>query len=398
MVDPTLLPQATTAQTPKTTEYGALNVPAIAAGGSYLDPTTGVKIYRLTSATFPTASANWGHDYSEGGDEISLPHTGSTRTIKVNAWGAAGHWLIDFNPTTGVSNPRALSGTMDPSHDLSFTFSSNPSTPQYAFIGNGTGVRRFDVRTMSAAPGDGWPVPNESGDCIWFHQSESDGLFVWMRGSSGGSGIVAYEPSSGTKHVQTDANANEPRIDRAGRYVAFTMDTPPNGLKVWDTQADTVSALWPSVGDPNYPFGHNASLRHRWIGVDWNGSFPDEYEKFVTDTFDAVSHFAGPSVGTLVYGNGNWVQHPADLDDQWAAFSHYSSLMPTGAAWLAPGGIVLLTANGQRRLLGHMYNTSTNYAFYSFPKFSPDGRYLMFTSNMNGSGRSDVFLAELPTR
>src|SRR3989454_12030636 len=65
--DPTLLPVATTLQAPLTAAYDALNVPAIAAGGWYRDPTTGVKVYKVTSATFPTTSANWGHDYAEGG-------------------------------------------------------------------------------------------------------------------------------------------------------------------------------------------------------------------------------------------------------------------------------------------------------------------------------------------
>src|SRR5207247_10501357 len=45
--DPTLLPVATTSQAPLIAAYDALNVPAIAAGGSYLDPTTGVKVYKV---------------------------------------------------------------------------------------------------------------------------------------------------------------------------------------------------------------------------------------------------------------------------------------------------------------------------------------------------------------
>ncbi|HMC21354.1 MAG TPA: Ig-like domain-containing protein, partial [Thermoanaerobaculia bacterium] len=63
----------------------------------------------------------------------------------------------------------------------------------------------------------------------------------------------------------------------------------------------------------------------------------------------------------------------------------------------APGGILLSTANGQRRVLAHLYNTTSNYTFYSFAKLSSDGNYVLFTSNMNGSARSDLFLAEMPT-
>jgi len=94
------------------------------------------------------------------------------------------------------------------------------------------------------------------------------------------------------------------------------------------------------------------------------------------------------------------VQPSTAPDDQWAIFTHYGSLSPIidfgNAGWLAPGAIVFITANGQRRILAHPYNTSGTYEFLSFPKLAPDGKYVLFTSNMNGSGRSDVFLAELP--
>jgi hypothetical protein len=112
---------------------------------------------------------------------------------------------------------------------------------------------------------------------------------------------------------------------------------------------------------------------------------------------DLGTGLTAPANATQVHGSGNWIQNPADLRDQWAVFLHYGSLVPTGT-WLAPGGMVLITENGQRRLLGHSYNTSANYTFSSFAKFSPDGNYVLFTSDMNGSARSDVFLAELPTK
>src|SRR5262245_40266766 len=103
--NPEGLPQATTAQAPLATAYGALGVPSLAAGATYVDPVTGVTITKLTSAAFPSFSpaAGWGHDYSEGGHEISLPHTGTTRTVKLFDASTLTHWLIDFTPGTGVS-------------------------------------------------------------------------------------------------------------------------------------------------------------------------------------------------------------------------------------------------------------------------------------------------------
>ena len=386
---PLMLPIATTLQVPLTGAYDALNVPSLVAGEWYLDPTTEVKIYKLTSATFPASMPNWGHDYSEGSDEVSLPYNGNTRAVLV--YSGSGHWLVDFTPGVGVSNPRALTGSLSPATDLAFTFSSNPATPYYAYVSNGSSIVRFDLRTMAAAPGGGWPQ-TESG-AVWLHQSENDGMFVWMRGANG-STMVAFEPSTGTRKTYTNPNMNEPRIDRAGRYVGLSMNTPRNGLLVWDWQ--TSSVVWSTDGV--VPFAHNASLRRRWLSVDWNlGPFPPPFAMFTPDVPNSATHIGGPADSNLVHGNGNWIQHPADLNDQWALFTHYGSLRPPEDYWLAPGGMVLITANGQRRLLAHPYNTTGNYTFYSFGKFSSDGRYVLFTSDMNGSGRSDLFLAELPT-
>jgi hypothetical protein len=287
---------------------------------------------------------------------------------------------------------------MAPRTDTAFTFSNNPATPSYAYVGNGNGIRRFDIRTMTEAPGDGWPVPSETGGAAWLHQSKNDELFVWMRGPTGSKGIVGYEPRTATKKVRTDSTVNEPRMDREGRYIGLGLEA--NGLKVWDWVNDTVSATWPRVGDtsqaPLYPFAHAASLRRRWIGVNWNARFPAPFYKLTSDAFDSGVTLTAPAA--VGHGNGNWVQPSAALDDQWAIFYHYGALRPPpGDGELSPGGMVLMTANGQRRLLGHPYNTSSVYERFSFVKFSPDGAYVLFTSDMHGSGRSDVFLAELPT-
>jgi len=391
--DPTLLPEATPSQAPLTALYDLLHVPALAAGDSYLDPSTGVTIYRLTSATFPTTSSSWGHDYAEGGDEIGLPYRDSTRAVLVH--GDGGYWLVDFTPGAGVSNGRPLTGGFAPVHDQAFAFSTNPATPWYAYVSNGSAVRRLDIRTMTEAPGDGWPVVNEP-EAVWLQQSENDGLFAWMRGQSGPT-VVGYEPATGTLRTYSDSGIDEPRIDRAGRYVGLTMARPAEALYLWDWSADSI--VWRTGGDPGIPFIHVASLADRWYGVDWNMAPPYQYVVFDPVTRSAT-RLGGPTNSGDEYGNGNWIQHPANLNDQWALFSHFEGLAPpAGDGWLAPGGMVFVTANGQRRLLGHPYTTITeaaSYALASFVRLSSDGRYAMFTSDMNGSGRTDVFLVKVP--
>jgi hypothetical protein len=193
--DPTLLPVATLLQSPLVVAYTLLNVPGLPAGGSYQDPTTNIKIYKLTSATFPTTGYSWTHSYSEGGDEVSLPHTGGTRTIHLYT-GAGWHWLIDFTPGVGVSNPRMLDGVLKPWVETAFAFSNNPTTPYIAYVGTTGGIRKFDVRTMTEVLGGGWPLLSET-NANWLHQSANDAFFVWMR-SVRSTPVVGYEPATGT--------------------------------------------------------------------------------------------------------------------------------------------------------------------------------------------------------
>jgi len=176
--------------------------------------------------------------------------------------------------------------------------------------------------------------------------------------------------------------------------------------------------------------------------VDVNEHYAPDFSMFrPEDAPGFATHIAGPANATLFHGNGNWIQYPPDLGNQWALLAHYGSLRPPESYWLAPGGMVLITPNGERRLLGHPYNSSAVYNFLSFAKFSPDGYYVLLTSNMDDQcsntacntgcwadgthsnagtsairkvmqpegcdpgggcltkacGRSDVFLAELPT-
>lgn len=246
---------------------------------------------------------------------------------------------------------------------------------------------------MTAAPGNGWPVNNET-EAVWLQQSENDAFFTWMRGQAGPV-IVGYEPSSGTLKSQTVSNVDQPQINRNGsvRQVAINT-TPQEGMLLWDFTQNAIICTAP--GDPGPQFNHMAALRDRWMGMNWNTPAPHNYHQFLTDC--STQNLGSPASGNNYYANSSWNQHPASLDDQWVIFSIQRGLVPPGSGYLAPGGLIFVTANGQRRLLAHTYNTSTTYTTYSFARESADGRYVMFTSDMHGSLRSDVFLAEVPVR
>src|SRR5437867_1170872 len=309
---------------------------------------------------------------------------------------------MDFTPGSGVSNARNLGNyPFAPFIDGCITFSSNPATPYYMFVSSGATIRRVDVRTMTEAPGAGWPVTGET-DATWLHQGENDAFFTWMRGANG-STVVGYEPATGTKKTYSNGGLNEPRIDRdaSNRFVCISMSDPQNQALFWDWRNNVItwsSPLWPGTASGEPPVAHQASMRGYWVGVDWNLSLPWQFFKISATPNSIVNPLPGGSSQGGGHCDGNWNQHPSNADDQWYACYYYGELAPPSSQGaLAPGGILLSTANGQRRVLAHLYNTTSNYTFYSFAKLSSDGNYVLFTSNMNGSARSDLFLAEMPT-
>src|SRR6266481_6389248 len=69
MPHPPLLPYANSVS-PNVSAYKALNVPGMAAGSSYLDPSTGVRVYKVTDANHPASGVSYTVEYSTQGLQI----------------------------------------------------------------------------------------------------------------------------------------------------------------------------------------------------------------------------------------------------------------------------------------------------------------------------------------
>jgi hypothetical protein len=271
------------------------------------------------------------------------------------------------------------------------------------------------------------------------HQSEGDAFFTWIRDGNltHPMVVVGYEPSTGAlkTHDLTDPNhplvyLDQPQINRnsGAKQVAINNEVDPTcvysppteycrheQMLLWDFgQGDQGTIICTTPGsdshDPNhYPqFNHMAALHDRWMGLNWNTDGPPRYyDRFYYvqgNTQCAYDNLGGPTNANAYYANGNWNQHPASLNDQWELVSEEAWPF-SGSGYLAPGGMVYVKDDDpqHRYLLAFLHNKSTsptNYAKLSFPKQSSDGRYVLFTSNMDQAdgSRTDVLLAEVPVR
>jgi len=182
--DPTLLPVAT-GQTP-----GSPSFPG-AAGGSYLDPVTNRRVWRVTDATTPVANERGNIDYADGGPFISLPWTAAGKTkytiLHVARVPPNNHYLVDFNYTDEVFENRR--GPVASTQELTWAFSCNPATPRIAYYMTPTQIRRYDTALDADANIGNFPhTPAFLGglEADWFSVDKDDRWFSCQKEFDGG--------------------------------------------------------------------------------------------------------------------------------------------------------------------------------------------------------------------
>ena len=195
---------------------------------------------------------------------------------------------------------------------------------------------------------------------------------------------------------------DEGRLERDGRYVVLT-----NGggqVRLWDLSDNTFGP--PQNEGINFWFAHNASLRGQWVTADVNISAPFAEDRYSVGGGGVVkTQILSQSAGTLVHHAGNWVQSDAELggnlNRQWSFVSGYDGdpRWANSVLWRHAVGVQRSDGSDQRLLLHH-YSADPGPSYWAIPwgTPSPDGKVVIFNSNMNGAGRYDLFVAEMPLR
>jgi hypothetical protein len=400
--DPALLPRAAL-QAPDVAAYAALDLPGRSAGFSYKDPVSGVKIWKVTSGSVPAANSGAGHDYGEGSNQVSRGWgvNGNTHTLLIRGAGMSYH-LVDFARGVGFINYRRLTGISI--RDIAFTFSSVAGQERIAYaIDQRTGqLHRYNTATMQVEDIGSFPATLNTAapaTMTWLQQDKNDGWFVGLW-----DGSTAFAWNSRTNQLLTHGESwlNEPRLERDGRFVGLTGggDGP---VRLWDLANN-------SLGPEQYIdqisyFSHLASCRGMWVTTDARRTAAP----FAQDRYDVSN---GRLVETQILANsatavasdaaGNWIQSDAELGGslkrQWAYLTG-TGVKPWSHLLLWNQAIGVQRGDGSdQRLLLHHYSTGTSYWDDPWGTPSPDGKVVIFNSNMNGSGRYDLFVAEVPLR
>jgi hypothetical protein len=394
--DPTRLPVAT-GQVPNVVAYLALDVPGQPAGFSYRDPETGVRVWKVTSSTTPTANSGVGHDYSDGPNEVSLgwgPNN-NTHTILIGR-GARDYHVVDFTRGAGFSNYRRL--PVQPRQDLGVSFSNLPNQARIAYILTGSQVVRFNTASMQVENTGNFPINLSAvGGFGWLQHDKND---MWFAGLTNDQS-TAFAWNSQTNELRTHSESwlNEPRLERDGRYIALTNTN--STIRIWDLVTNTFG---PTQSDRIHIWlGHNANLRGQWVTTDVNASAPFDLDRYYPSGGQIVkTRILDNSAGPGVHHSGNWVQSDPELGNnlnkQWSFVSGVDNTAFTATALWKQGIGVVRSDGSDTRLLLHHYSATSTYWADPFAKPSPDGKVVIFNSDMRGSGRYDLFVAEMPLR
>jgi hypothetical protein len=231
----------------------------------------------------------------------------------------------------------------------------------------------------------------------WLQHDKTDGWFAGLTTDQ----TVAFAWNSQTNQLLTHGETwlNEPRLERDGRYIALTNSN--NTMRLWDLSTNTFG---PTQNDAiNIWLGHNANLRGQWVTTDVNATAPFDLDRYYPSGGQiAKTRFLTNSAGPGVHHSGNWVQSDAelggDLNRQWSIVSGVDNTAFTATALWKRGIGIVRSDGSDARLLVHHYSVTGSYWGDPFAKPSPDGKIVIFNSDMNGSGRYDLFVAEVPLR
>lgn len=405
VADPTQLPLAQTGASsvlPTLSTVAALQSGA-AAGGTYTDPYTDVTVLRVSASGTP-ASGSFEGGYAEGGPHISQSWESGGVTY-YTAWLAGSNgsrYLVDIRyDTLALSNWR----TVPSGGEVAFCFSLDPATPQIAYLIDGTQVRRYDTATDAYA---------DTGNFPWTGLSSPQWLFTQINDTwlslRDGTSLKAFKPSTGATVELTAAEwgltaLDELRMDRSLAYVYPVSSTHGEARYYWDLEADSLTAmtlLSPSLLN----FSHAAVVKG---GIVNTAATQDAFETdrgaayWRADT-DTEVNFTSPQDATGFHGASNdwyncglWClnQPGSGFTDQWIVSDRFQS---DDAGAKIRRGMVAWTrlSDGQVRLACSHGSAGGSYDTYPQTNCSPDGKLVAFTSDMNGSGRFDLFIAKMP--
>lgn len=403
---PPLLPYASSVS-PNVSAYKALNVPGLAAGSSYTDPSTGIRVYKVTDATHPASAPAYTVQYSTQGLQIGGPWGPNLDQYTIFFVGSQG-WLVDYKLGGTFSNYRTCPG-------IAGMQAFSRHSPQIQYYSTGSVLHRYNTAINALADTAPFPIswPTNNTNNMWLMVNQNDTYATAVNAS--GSGVTSANLTSGAITSYTTPNLDELYIGY-GTKALVNDDAGGSGANaayVWDLVANTFTSVGLPFGGMN-TLSHAPSMNGYWLLFDTivgDGHMPI-YQVFEDATHANPSTTCGDNAGGAFYygqwhASGHWTQQAGT--GQFVLMSMDGSPGSGWSSYAQYANIFVNVATGIAYTLCYHYSDITS-AYYSpdgggywaqaHTSLSNDGKVVIWNSNMltaASGGREDIFLCEVPT-
>lgn len=421
------------------TAYNSLNVPGMAAGTQFADPTTSVVTWKVTDATTPV-SGHWTPWYSQMGLAISQawgPNLDQYHIIMCSSANGAGNtaYVCDFglstSSTPGLRNYRAITSFGTNYISGTASWSRLVGNPHILYTVSGGKIRLLDVTASSGVgafvdssaaslgyssswPSTGWTFAALSSG-QWFTVNDTE---TWATANAGnGTPFLALNLVNGTSISQASGNLGGSTDDTyaAASAGGGNFSTGDQQTKLWNLDTNSLIS-YSSI--PGFTTSHMAVMRGFYACFDSSGSgslpFPAAViaqNSSATTTLGTQSTppYLARGSNTAFHNCGYWwLQSPTT-----GQYFLLSIAGVQGGSWPAsesyalnfvnPWGTASPNTNTYR--LGFTYgrnlstmtgNSDPSYYTQSWGHLSHDGKVVIFGSEMQGGTRIDMFAMEVP--
>jgi hypothetical protein len=366
--------------------YAEPALPALpSAGGTFIDPTFGSTIMRLTDASDGTDCHNAYSYWPTFNKDNTRFFLYSSKGTMLGTFDPLGFKLLSkqlFTQTTPAGTMLNFEDMMwsniDPDvlvgRDTIRLWSYNVRTSQFTLLGN-----------LNTA------LPNKM--IVQLSQSNDDNRFAFtIKDPASGYSTIGYgvwEVSSAKLVVQqSTTQLDEVHLDKTGRYLDVKTGLEGQGIiqnRILDIQTGIFTNL--TDDEPDYGMGHSDMGRDFTIGADnWRNTLTGR-KLSTPHTFYTVIDF-----------KSDWTfdVHISLLADDESSVL-ISSDQGTRTTGLYHNEVFQVSTDGSSKVRRYAHHRSimNDYWDSSFANISQDGRFIAFTSNWGNSGRRDVFIIDV---
>lgn len=354
------------------------------AGGTFVDPTFGTTIMRVTDETDGNSNYNYYSYWPTFNLDSSRFFIACDGSPMLYRFDAANFRIISKGPLFDKTLPG---GGYISTEDAEWS-GTNPNV-LYGYYGLQLWAYDVSARTYTLVKDFTGELP--VGYLGQMSRSLDDNVFAFTKKDPNWTptGYVVWRRDQNRILANvTLSNFDEVEMDKTGRYLVVKAEFGGSiDFQVWDLQGGGMQSLTDPA--PDYSPGHSDNGRGIVVGHDnWNNQYtirslatPHQYQKVISFGSD--------------WSQANHISMLGD-DEGWCLISNFTN----GSGPLGPfrQEIFQASTDGSQsvRRLAHHHSVYRDYWDTPRGDISRDGRFVAFTSNWGSATRRDVFIIRVP--